>query len=238
MHSLPLQYRLWFSWWHDDEFIGYITGDSLNSDVSRAGSSSAKPKGPFQSAKAKPRRRSRSVSSVLNQSKLTRTQPIGGRTVQTPSAQSRQSRSRFRTPLGNRIQTMSADRCMGPVTPKVQAGSAIAMLRYAKQGETVISLDGSPVIASQLVFLLNLPNIFHILTILIHGFAFDFSGIGQSANINIPTANGVFSIQPSCNGIVDANVVSQIDNNTLEQLRRLQDNLDMIMQAAAEAANY
>lgn len=67
----------------------------------------------------------------------------------TPNDKSRQSRSRFRTPMGNRIQTMSADRCMGPVTPKVQVGATIAMLRYAKQGETVISLDGSPVIASK-----------------------------------------------------------------------------------------
>lgn len=60
--------------------------------------------------------------------------------------------------------------------------------------------------------------------------------IGNGANINIPTAHGVFTIQPSCNGVVDANVVSQIDSNTLEDLRRLQDNLDMIMQAAAEAS--
>lgn len=45
---------------------------------------------------------------------------------------------------------MSADRCMGPVTPKVpMGGQSIAMLRYARQGETVISLDGSPVVASK-----------------------------------------------------------------------------------------
>lgn len=99
--------------------------------------------GPFASAKAKSRRRSRSVSSTLNQSKATRTQPIANRNP------SRQSRTRFRTPVGNRIQAMSADRCMGPVTPKVQAGQSIAMLRYARQGETVISLEGSPVIASR-----------------------------------------------------------------------------------------
>lgn len=118
-------------------YKGYSTG----SDVSRTGG--ARPMGPFASSKAKPRRRSRSVSSALNQSKATRTQPIQDRNPQ------RQSRSRFRTPVGNRIQAMSADRCMGPVTPKVQAGQAMAMLRYARQGETIISLEGSPVIASR-----------------------------------------------------------------------------------------
>lgn len=43
---------------------------------------------------------------------------------------------------------MSADRGAGTVTPKVQAGQAMAMLRYARQGETVISLGGSPVVAT------------------------------------------------------------------------------------------
>lgn len=123
---------------------GYSTGDSITSDVSRIGTSSARALGPFASAKAKSRRRSRSVSNVLNQSKqVPRTQPIANRNP------SRQSRTRFRTPVGNRIQAMSADRCMGPVTPKVQVGQSMAMLRYARQGETVISLGGSPVIASR-----------------------------------------------------------------------------------------
>lgn len=40
---------------------------------------------------------------------------------------------------------------MNPVTPKVEAGKAMAMLRYAKQGETVISLQGSPVVATRFV---------------------------------------------------------------------------------------
>lgn len=60
----------------------------------------------------------------------------------------RQSRSKFRTPI-NRLQSISADRMMNPVTPKMEAGKAMAMLRYAKQGETVISLQGSPVVASR-----------------------------------------------------------------------------------------
>lgn len=119
---------------------GYITGDSVQSDKS------GRQLGPFQSAKAKPRRRSQSVSSVLQQYNKTapRSQQIMNRNP------SRESRSRYRTPTTNRIQTMSADRGgMGPVTPKVQMGQAMAMLRYARQGETVISLGGSPVVASR-----------------------------------------------------------------------------------------
>lgn len=61
----------------------------------------------------------------------------------------RESRSKFRTPINNRFQSISVDRMMNPVTPKMEAGRAIAMLRYAKQGETVISLQGSPVVASR-----------------------------------------------------------------------------------------
>lgn len=38
---------------------------------------------------------------------------------------------------------------MNPVTPKVEVGKPIAMLRYAKQGETVISMQGSPVVATR-----------------------------------------------------------------------------------------
>lgn len=101
--------------------------------------------GPFQSAKAKSKRRSRSLSSVIqNYSKGgSRTQQIMNRNNQ------RESRSKFRTPMTNRIQSFSADRCMNPVTPKMEAGRTMAMLRYAKQGETVISLSGSPVVATR-----------------------------------------------------------------------------------------
>lgn len=119
---------------------GYITGDSVRSDVSR----SARALGPFQSAKAKSRRRSRSMSSIIQN--YAKNVPRSQQIMNKPG---RESRSKFRTPIGNRIQSISADRLMNPVTPKVEAGRAMAMLRYAKQGETVISLQGSPVVASR-----------------------------------------------------------------------------------------
>lgn len=53
-----------------------------------------------------------------------------------------------------RVKAMSADRgMMAPVTPKQQMDTPLALLRYAKAGEHIISLSGSPVIAAnQLVF--------------------------------------------------------------------------------------
>lgn len=118
---------------------GYITGDSVRSN----GSKSARQLGPFQSAKAKSRRRSRSLSSVVQSAMKS-----AMKTQQTMNRNNpRESRSRYRTPLGNRIQSISADRMMNPVTPKCEAGRSVTMLRYAKQGETVISLQGSPVVA-------------------------------------------------------------------------------------------
>lgn len=58
------------------------------------------------------------------------------------------SRSKFRTPM-TRVKAMSADRgMMAPVTPKVQMDTPLALLRYAKAGEHIISLSGSPVIAA------------------------------------------------------------------------------------------
>lgn len=57
--------------------------------------------------------------------------------------------------------------------------------------------------------------------------------MGNNANLNIPLADGVICIQPASGGMVDRELVSRIDKQTLEELRRLQDNIDMIMQCAA-----
>lgn len=58
---------------------------------------------------------------------------------------SHSSRSLYRTPAQKRLQTQSVDRA-APITPKCQMNTPVALLRYPKQGETVISLSGSPVI--------------------------------------------------------------------------------------------
>lgn len=59
--------------------------------------------------------------------------------------------------------------------------------------------------------------------------------MSNNANLNIPLADGVICIQPAMGGIVDPDLVFKIDKNTLEDLRRLQDNIDIIMQCAANS---
>lgn len=120
------------------------------------------------------------------------------------SVNERMSRSKYRTPV-NRLQTMSADRSvMAPVTPKIQMNTPMSLLRYPKVGETIISMSGSPVI--------------------VNGGA--MQGV---ANINIPIKDGMFSMQPNAITDVDSDLVSRIDTSTLDQLRQLQANLNVVM---------
>lgn len=110
--------------------------------------------GPLASAKAKSRR-SRSAQSNQNNTTVNTTSSSNrhGTLQRSASQQSADtlhaSRSKYRTPGCSRLQTMSAERhqMMAPVTPKMQMDRPLAMLRYQKIGETVISLSGSPVIA-------------------------------------------------------------------------------------------
>lgn len=121
---------------------------------------SARPLGPLASAKAKSRRSRSAQSNQSNNltanttSASTSSGRHGGTLQRSASQQSAEasqhaSRSKYRTPGCSRLQTMSAERhqMMAPVTPKMQMDRPLAMLRYQKIGETVISLSGSPVIA-------------------------------------------------------------------------------------------
>lgn len=56
--------------------------------------------------------------------------------------------------------------------------------------------------------------------------------MSNNANLNIPLADGILCIQPSNNGTVDPALLSRIDQNTMDQLRQLQENLELIMQCA------
>lgn len=57
--------------------------------------------------------------------------------------------------------------------------------------------------------------------------------VNDNANINIPIENGVFSIQPSMITSVDSHLISRIDSTTMDQLRQLQTNLNIIMSEAS-----
>lgn len=59
-----------------------------------------------------------------------------------------------------------------------------------------------------------------------------FSAVEEIANVNIPVPNGVLSIRPTEMSSVDASIINKFDDVTIEQLKRLQQNLNMIMDAA------
>ncbi|XP_055628019.1 borealin-like isoform X2 [Toxorhynchites rutilus septentrionalis] len=178
-------------------------------------SAKARPYGPLASA-MKNRRRSKSVSAQPTPSKGHSSILLGIKSKKTfGSNQSiagdsnRLSRSKFRTPaIGNRMQAVSADRGMSLITPKVQPNTPMAILRHARLGESVYSVTGSPVITSSM--------------------------IEETANVNIPVANGVLSIRPTELDCVDPGLLQKIDSDTLEHLKKLQSNLNMIMQIAEQ----
>lgn len=120
--------------------------------------------GPLASAKAKGRR-SRSAQNMdttagVGAANVSSAPNASSTMLQRSNSQTgggHQSRSKFRTPAMNRLQTMSAERQMAPVTPKMQPDRPLSMLRYQKMGETVISLSGSPVIAQGYVCWTSTP---------------------------------------------------------------------------------
>lgn len=119
----------------------------------------------------------------------------------------RVSRSKYRTPSG-RTKAASADR-IGSITPKFQMGTPTAILRYARMGETLVSATGSPVA--------GLPS------------------FSDQANIAIPLADGVLSVRATSMGDFDRNLLHRIDPSTLSQLKKLQDNLNMVIRNMDQA---
>lgn len=155
-------------------------------------SNSVKPSGPFASCQLKSRR-SQSAPDI-----------VAGIKSNQPIEIIRVSRQKYRTPVTGqpRRQVLSKDRVKG--IPKASALCApVALLRYPKVGEHVVSLDGSPIIAQHV--------------------------IREEANINIPIANGILSLQPSEMSENNSILLSKIDSETLKQLRTLHSNLELIM---------
>nr|XP_029713355.1 borealin-like isoform X1 [Aedes albopictus] len=200
---------------------GYLTEDSAtsnrNSDL--LSSAKARPYGPLASA-MKNRRRSKSVSSNSTPSKQQssllysiKSKKTFGGSQSLYADSNRLSRSKFRTPVpGSRLkQTVSADRGMTLITPKVQPNTPMAMMRHARLGESIYSITGSPVITAAMV--------------------------EEMANVNIPIQNGILSLRPTEMDSIDTGLVQKIDSDTLEHLKKLQMNLNKIMQMA-EGNNF
>ncbi|XP_065092446.1 borealin-like [Ochlerotatus camptorhynchus] len=198
---------------------GYLTEDSassnMNSDLQY--STKARPYGPLASAMQN-RRRSKSASSngtpLKQHSSLLfgiKSKKTFGGSQSVCTESNRLSRTKFRTPGQCRPQTVSADRGLSMITPKVHPNTPMAMLRHARLGESIYSITGSPVISAIMV--------------------------EETANVNIPIVNGMLSIRPTAMESIDTGLLQRIDSNTLDHLKKLQLNLNKIMQIA-EGNNF
>ncbi|XP_018788101.1 PREDICTED: borealin-like isoform X1 [Bactrocera latifrons] len=200
---------------------GYLTEDSTNggstigiststlSAYSRASIKQQQQRGrtpgPLSSARARRPRRSRSACDDLVQVSTLKS------TSSSTVMDTRISRSKMRTPTATRSKAFSADRssqiCGQQFSMTMSASSpAAAFLRWPKPGEVVLSKCGSPVVAQVM------PDKF--------------------ANVNIPTKNGVFSLRPKKLEELKSDIIDAIDADTLNQIKTLHDNLNLIMKMA------
>ncbi|XP_037711629.1 borealin [Drosophila subpulchrella] len=167
--------------------------------------------GPLNSARARRARRSRSACGDLNVLHSAKPPSVLSSAV---ANSGRHSRSKMRTPMASRQKAFSADR-----TPRAQkqmrSGSPttppMAFLRYPKPGEVALSKFGSPMVSQVM------PDKF--------------------ANVNIPIRNGVLSLRPKKldAGEVESNLLENLDEDTLNQIKTLHENLQMIVNKASQA---
>ncbi|KAH8392313.1 hypothetical protein KR215_005826 [Drosophila sulfurigaster] len=164
--------------------------------------------GPLHSARARRERRSRSACG----SKLG--QAVGGATTTSSSNSSsnahRNSRSKLRTPMASRPKAFSADRTARKPRPTSSPSTPpMAFLRWPKPGEVALSQYGSPIVSQVM------PDKF--------------------ANVNIPIRNGVLSLRPRKLGEIKADLLENLDADTLNQIKTLHENLQLIVDTASKA---
>ncbi|KAH8293268.1 hypothetical protein KR018_006237 [Drosophila ironensis] len=167
--------------------------------------------GPLHSARPRRARRSRSACGELSVMRSAKPPSV---LANSSSASGRESRSKLRTPMASRTKAFSADR-----TPLAQkqardgspATPPMAFLRYPKPGEVALSKFGSPMVAQVM------PDKF--------------------ANVNIPIRNGVLSLRPKKlnAGEFETDLLENLDADTLNQIKTLHENLQMIVHKANQA---
>ncbi|XP_033249444.1 borealin isoform X2 [Drosophila miranda] len=166
--------------------------------------------GPLHSARARRARRSRSACGELSVIHSAKAPSVPSSSTNA----NRMSRGKMRTPMSARPKAFSADRTplklhkartSSPSTPPM------AFLRYPKPGEVALSKFGSPMVAQVM------PEKF--------------------ANVNIPIRNGILSLRPKKleAGEVESNLLDNLDESTLNQIKTLHANLQMIVNKASQA---
>lgn len=118
------------------------------------------------------------------------------------------SRGKMRTPLVSRTKAFSADRTSTVCSP---SSPPTAFMRWPRPGELVMSVSGSPVVAQVM------PDKF--------------------ANVNIPMRNGVLSLRPKKLSELKPEFLEAIDQDTLNQIKTLHANLNLIMNMADKVAS-
>jgi borealin len=194
---------------------GYLTEEASQKSF-RSGRSTATTTASYQNVSIvaplqtlKSRRRSKSVSSMTSHTPGPRAMMSAQKATAPRTATGHLSRAKYRTPINasgvlQRPKAASADR-VNTITPKGNPSNPFSILRHARAGEAVFSVSGSPVVPTNVC--------------------------EPTANVNIPVADGILSIRPQSidPSHIDPQWLGKIDSNTINHLRTLKQNLDLIM---------
>lgn len=102
-------------------------------------------------------------------------------------------------------QTPVSKKMLDPITPKICPNTPVNILRRPKNGETVLSMGGSPLMVSTTI------------------------SLDSVANINLPLANGtVMSLVPNGN-LRQSMIPSNLSPSTINQLRTLKGYIDNLI---------
>ncbi|XP_030080025.1 borealin isoform X2 [Drosophila hydei] len=166
--------------------------------------------GPLHSARARRERRSRSACGSVIPKVLGNTSSVITSNSSTSNAQ-RNSRSKMRTPMAARPKAISADRTPRMLKKRNTSPNTppMAFLRWPKPGEVALSKYGSPIVAQVM------PDKF--------------------ANVNIPIRNGILSLRPKKLAEVKSELLENLDEETLNQIRTLHESLQLIVNTAKQA---
>ncbi|XP_026489871.2 borealin isoform X2 [Vanessa tameamea] len=128
-----------------------------------------------------------------------------------PRTQRRRSRSVYRTPAYSKNAAVTYP----VITPKVTPHTPLAVLRQPRAGEMVLSMSGSPVMATSVCTMQS----------------------DERANCNIMLQDGtMLSLQPKQLRQSQAYIpFSLMDANVLHQLKTLKDNLDKVVKLGEKA---
>ncbi|XP_055372731.1 borealin-like [Condylostylus longicornis] len=192
---------------NDEGYLTEDSGNARNSNLLRLPTiptHMGRTPGPLSSAKARPRmRRSRSATGTINSAQKNQTTSI---------TSEHNSRSKLRTPLlqqksSARAKAVSADRISALVS-NINSDASPILRRWARPGETIISLSGSPIVIPMI------PDSF--------------------ANVNIPTKSGTFSLRSKKLDSTEIGkmIAENLSPETLMEMKQLQANLNVIMSHA------